>query len=139
VVTAIEAWNLEGEGDAAILRLGVAAALRKTLGRVQSYTIQSGTDGSVLRLAFGFAVWLGAHEFVMPWIGLTPPVWSLPADEQLAECFGHMFWGLAIGVFYEYFRRRWATDEVLHPATQVRLELFGARNVNHVGISAQRR
>ena len=58
-------------------------------------------------LAFGFAVWLGAHEFVMPWIGLTPPVWDLPANEQLAECFGHMFWGLAIGVFYVYFRRRW--------------------------------
>jgi putative membrane protein len=57
---------------------------------------------------FGFAVWLGAHEVVMPWIGLTPPTWEIPANEQAAELFGHVLWGLVIGVFYEDFRRRWA-------------------------------
>jgi putative membrane protein len=59
-------------------------------------------------LVFGFAVWLGAHEVVMPWIGLTPPTWEIPANEQAAELFGHVLWGLVIGVFYEDFRRRWA-------------------------------
>ena len=86
-------------------------------------------------LAFGFAVWLGAHEFIMPWIGLTPPVWDLPANEQLAECFGHMFWGLALGVFYGYFRRRWATDEPRPPAAKASLGIPGACNVDHVGVS----
>jgi putative membrane protein len=62
-------------------------------------------------LAFGFAVWLGAHEIVMPWMGLTPPTWDLPGNEQFAECFGHMLWGLVIGVFYGTFRRRPATRE----------------------------
>ena len=60
-------------------------------------------------LLFGFAVWLGAHELVMPWMGLTPPFWDLPANEQAAELFGHVFWGFAIGVFYENFRCRSAT------------------------------
>jgi putative membrane protein len=59
-------------------------------------------------LAFGFAIWAGAHEVIMPWLGLTPPTWDLPANEQFAEMFGHAFWGLIIGVFYENFRRRWA-------------------------------
>jgi putative membrane protein len=53
--------------------------------------------------AFGFLVWVGAHEIIMPWIGLTPPTWDLPANEQFAECFGHMLWGFAIGVFFESF------------------------------------
>jgi putative membrane protein len=59
-------------------------------------------------LAFGFAVWAGAHEVIMPWAGLTPPTWDLPANEQFAEMFGHSLWGLVIGVFYENFRRRWS-------------------------------
>jgi putative membrane protein len=59
-------------------------------------------------LGFGLVVWLGAHEIVMPWIGLTPSPWNLPANEQFAECFGHVLWGFVIGVFYENFRRRWA-------------------------------
>ena len=59
-------------------------------------------------LAFGFAVWAGAHEVIMPWAGLTPPTWDLPANEQFAEMFGHLLWGLVIGVFYENFRRRWS-------------------------------
>jgi len=66
-------------------------------------------------MAFGFAVWLGAHEIIMPWIGLTPRTWDLPANEQFAECFGHVFWGLALGVFYEYFRRRWARPAQASP------------------------
>jgi hypothetical protein len=44
----------------------------------------------------------------MPWAGLTPPTWDLPANEQFAEMFGHSLWGLVIGVFYENFRRRWS-------------------------------
>ena len=58
-------------------------------------------------LAFGFAVWIGAHEVVMPLLGLTPPTWDLPANEQGAELFGHVLWGFVIGVFYENFRHRW--------------------------------
>jgi len=63
-------------------------------------------------LAAGFAVWAGAHEVIMPWLGLTPPTWDLPANEQFAEMLGHAFWGLVIGVFYENFRRRWARPVV---------------------------
>jgi len=65
-------------------------------------------------LAAGFAVWLGAHEVVMPWLGLTPPTWELPANEQFAEMFGHAFWGFVIGVFYENYRRRW-----VRPSTSI--------------------
>jgi putative membrane protein len=56
--------------------------------------------------AFGFLVWVGAHEFVLPLLGLTPPTWQLPANEQIAECLGHVLWGLAMGVFYEAFHAR---------------------------------
>jgi putative membrane protein len=59
-------------------------------------------------VAFGLAVWVGAHEIVMPWMGLTPPTWALPANEQGSEFFGHILWGFVIGVFYEDFRRRFA-------------------------------
>jgi putative membrane protein len=52
---------------------------------------------------FGFFVWVGAHQIIMPWMGLTPSPWNLPANEQLSECLGHVLWGLAIGVFFESF------------------------------------
>jgi putative membrane protein len=57
-------------------------------------------------VGFGLAVWIGAHEIVMPLMGLTPPAWALPANEQGSEFFGHALWGLVIGVFYWYFRRK---------------------------------
>ena len=56
--------------------------------------------------AFGIAVWIGAHEIVMPLFGLTPPTWSLPANEQGSEFFGHALWGVVIGVFYSFYRAR---------------------------------
>ncbi len=55
-------------------------------------------------VGFGLAVWIGAHELVMPLIGLTPAAWALPASEQGSEFFGHALWGLVIGVFCAYFR-----------------------------------
>ncbi len=58
-------------------------------------------------IAFGLAVWVGAHLIVMPWMGLTPATWNLPMNEQGSELFGHIGWGLVIGVFYQEFRRRW--------------------------------
>jgi len=57
-------------------------------------------------IAFGLAIWIGAHEIVMPWMGLTPATWNLPLNEQGSEFFGHIGWGLVIGVFYQEFRRR---------------------------------
>jgi len=54
-------------------------------------------------VGFGLAIWIGAHELVMPLMGLTPPTWALPASEQGSEFFGHALWGLVIGVCYEYF------------------------------------
>jgi len=57
-----------------------------------------------LGTAYGLAVWVGAHEIVMPWIGLTPKMWDLPWKEQLSEFFGHAVWGFAIEIFRSYFR-----------------------------------
>jgi putative membrane protein len=57
-------------------------------------------------VAFGLAIWFGAHEIVMPAIGLTPPTWELPSNEQASEFFGHALWGLAIGVFFSFYRAR---------------------------------
>jgi putative membrane protein len=57
-------------------------------------------------VAFGLAIWIGAHELIMPWIGLTPAAWLLPASEQGSEFFGHALWGWVIAVFYEDLRRR---------------------------------
>jgi putative membrane protein len=57
-------------------------------------------------VAFGLVIWVGAHEMVMPLMGLTPPTWDLPASEQGSELFGHALWGLVIGVFFSYFRSR---------------------------------
>lgn len=62
-------------------------------------------------VAFGLAIWIGAHEFVMPLMGLTPPTWQLPASEQGSEFFGHALWGLVIAVFYTYFRARFVKPE----------------------------
>jgi len=64
-------------------------------------------------VAFGLAIWIGAHEIIMPWMGLTPPTWQLPANEQGSEFFGHALWGLVIGVFTAYFRRRFVRSEAL--------------------------
>jgi putative membrane protein len=57
-----------------------------------------------LGTGFGLAVWFGAHEMVMPWMGLTPRMWDLPWKEQVSEFFGHALWGFAIEVFRAYFR-----------------------------------
>jgi len=57
-------------------------------------------------VAFGLAIQIGAHELIMPWIGLNPAACLLHANEQGSEVFGHMLWGFTIGVFYEDLRRR---------------------------------
>jgi len=57
-------------------------------------------------VGFGLAIWVGAHEIVMPLMGLTPPAWRLPASEQLSEFFGHAVWGFVIEVFRHDFRAR---------------------------------
>ena len=57
-------------------------------------------------VAFGLAIQIGAHEVIMPWIGLTPAAWLLPASEQGSEFFGHILWGFTIAVFYEDLRHR---------------------------------
>ena len=64
-------------------------------------------------VGFGLAIWIGAHELVMPLIGLTPPTWALPASEQGSEFFGHALWGLVIGVFFVYFRGKFARPAVM--------------------------
>ena len=62
-------------------------------------------------VAFGLAVWVGAHEIVMPLMHLTPATWRLPPNEQASEFFGHALWGWVIGVFVGYYRPRLATSE----------------------------
>ena len=57
-------------------------------------------------VVFGLAIWIGAHELIMPWIGLTPPAMQLPAIEQGSEFFGHALWGWVIAIFYDDLRRR---------------------------------
>ncbi len=57
-------------------------------------------------VVFGLAIWIGAHELIMPWLGLTPPALQLPASEQGSEFFGHALWGFVIAIFYEDLRRR---------------------------------
>jgi putative membrane protein len=72
-------------------------------------------------VAFGIAIWVGAHEIVMPAMGLTPATWDLPLNEQGSEFFGHALWGLVIGVFFSFYRTRLAkpvsppTKRVLEP------------------------
>lgn len=41
---------------------------------------------------FGFFVYLLAHCFVMPLMGLVPPLAEIPFDEQFSELFGHIWW-----------------------------------------------
>ena len=65
-----------------------------------------------LGIGFGLGIWIIFHLIVMPWIGLTPPTWLLPWNEQGSEFFGHIGWGFVIGVFYEDFRRRFARPVV---------------------------
>jgi putative membrane protein len=72
-----------------------------------------------LGVGFGIAVWIGAHEIVMPLIGLTPPTWLLPASEQGSEFFGHALWGLVIGVFFVVCRNRFVKREPVARATTV--------------------
>ena len=62
-------------------------------------------------VAFGLAIWIGAHELVMPWIGLTPPALQLPASEQGSEFFGHALWGWVIAIFYDDLRRRFTRSQ----------------------------
>jgi len=57
-------------------------------------------------VVFGIAIWIGAHEIVMPALGLTPPTWALSRNEQGSEFFGHALWGLLIGVFFSHYRSR---------------------------------
>jgi putative membrane protein len=57
-------------------------------------------------IGFGLAIWVGAHEIVMPLIGLTPPVGQLPLNEQGSEFFGHALWGFVIGIFVHDLRYR---------------------------------
>jgi putative membrane protein len=57
-------------------------------------------------VGFGLVIWIGAHEIVMPLMGLTPPAWKLPMSEQLSECFGHAGWGFVIEVCRHDFRAR---------------------------------
>jgi len=63
-------------------------------------------------IAFGIAIWVGAHEIIMPALGLTPPTWALSLNEQGSEFFGHALWGLVIGVFFGFYRARFANDAV---------------------------
>jgi putative membrane protein len=63
-------------------------------------------------VAFGLAIWVGAHEIVMPAMGLTPPTWDLPLNEQASEFFGHALWGLVIGVFFIVCRARFVKAAV---------------------------
>jgi putative membrane protein len=64
-------------------------------------------------VAFGLAIWIGAHEIVMPLMGLTPPSWALPASEQGSEFFGHALWGLVIGVSFYYFRTMFVSPALM--------------------------
>ena len=57
-------------------------------------------------VGFGLIIWVGAHEIVMPLMGLTPATWNLPMSEQLSEFFGHAGWGFVIEVFRHDFRAR---------------------------------
>ena len=41
---------------------------------------------------FGFAIYVLAHNGVMPLMGLVPPVSQIPFDEQFSELFGHLWW-----------------------------------------------
>lgn len=43
-------------------------------------------------MVYGFAVYFGAHCVVMPLMGLVPPVFQIPFDEQISELFGHLWW-----------------------------------------------
>jgi uncharacterized membrane protein YagU involved in acid resistance len=79
-------------------------------------------------VAFGLAIWVGAHEVVMPALGLTPATWDLPLNEQASEFFGHASWGLVIGVFFGFYRSRFAKADV--PLGKRNLEsvaTFGSR------------
>lgn len=66
-----------------------------------------------LGVAFGLAIQIGAHEIIMPLIGLTPATWLLPASEQGSEFLGHILWGFTIGVIYSDLRRRFTTPKAL--------------------------
>ncbi len=66
-------------------------------------------------VAFGLAVWIGAHEIVMPLIGLTPPPWALSLNEQASEFFGHAMWGWVIGVVFVVVRRGFVPRPALAP------------------------
>ena len=57
-------------------------------------------------VAFGLAIWIGAHEIIMPLLHLTPPPWQLMPIEQASEFVGYALWGWAIGVFVAYYRAR---------------------------------
>jgi Protein of unknown function (DUF1440) len=41
----------------------------------------------------GAAVWLGAHVFTVPALGLSPPVTQSPASLEIAEFFAHLAYG----------------------------------------------
>ena len=74
-----------------------------------------------LGTVYGLAVWVGAHEMVMPWMGLTPKMWDLPWKEQISEFFGHAVWGFAIEIFRAYFRRYFAKAVPL-PSPKLEIE-----------------
>jgi putative membrane protein len=69
-------------------------------------------------VGFGLVIWIGAHEIVMPLMGLTPPAAQLPASEQLSESFGHAVWGFVIEVFRHDFRGRFVRAEIPRPSVE---------------------
>ena len=62
-------------------------------------------------VAFGLAIWIGAHEIIMPLLHLTPPPWQLTPSEQGSEFFSYAIWGWVIGIFVAYYRPRFVGRE----------------------------
>jgi len=60
-----------------------------------------------LGAAYGIAVWIGAHEIVMPLVRLTPPVLELSLGEQLNEFVTHAIWGVVLELVRHDLVGRW--------------------------------
>ncbi len=55
---------------------------------------------------YGWAVWAGTHESVLPLLKLTPPLSQVPASEQINEFISHGIFGVSVEATRRFVRKQ---------------------------------
>lgn len=83
--------------------LGLVYGLLVHLLPIQNQTIR---NGIVFGTIYGFLLWLILATFLMPfWVGLTTPMNPPVPDYQLWSLFGHILYGITLGILIPVYQR----------------------------------